>query len=353
MMIIGCDYHPGFEQIAFVDTDTGEQGQARLEHRSGAAERFYASLRSPARIGIEATGRAAWFERMLTRYGHELWVGDAARIRAAEVRKQKTDRRDADLLLRLMLEERFPRIWTPTAEHRDERQLLLHRQGLVRLRTRVKNQLQGLALNEGVQQRQRLWSKQGRERLEQLALPHWASERRDDLLTLLDQLEERITRLDRAVSEQARQDAAMQRLMSHPGVGPVVASAFVLTLGDPARFRNSKQVVSYLGLAPSEHSSGGRQHLGHISRQGNPLLRGLLVEAAHSAVRADEHWRRQFMRLGLRKSRQVAVVAIARKLAVRLWWMWKLDRDYTAMIESGSHPEQPVVPYGATTSPQM
>ena len=151
MLIIGCDYHPSFEQIAFVDTETGEQGRARLEHRSGEAERFYPGLGRGARVGIEATGRAAWFERLLARYGHELWVGDAARIRAAEVRKQKTDRRDAELLLRLLVEDRFPRIWTPSPGERDQRQLVLHRHRLVQMRTRVKNQLQALALQEGLQ----------------------------------------------------------------------------------------------------------------------------------------------------------------------------------------------------------
>lgn len=339
MMIIGCDFHPSFQQIAFVDTESGDAGEVRLGHGDGEAERFYCGLVKPARVGLEATGRTAWFERLLYRLGHELWVGDAARIRAAEVRKQKTDRRDAALILRLMLEDRFPRVWVPSLEQRDRRQLVLHRHRLVQLRTRVKNQLQSLALNEGVQRGRRLWSQKGHQQLRELDLLPWASQRRDDLLEVLEQFEDRLAPLDDAVHQQAQADPTIRRLMTHPGVGPVVASAFVLTIGDPLRFGGSKQVVSYLGLAPSEYSSAGRQRLGHISKQGNSLLRWLLVEAAQSAVRFDAEWKRQYVRLAMKKSRPLAITAVARKLAVRLWWMWKLELDYPQIITAGSHAE--------------
>jgi transposase len=338
MMIIGCDFHPSFQQIAFVDLETGDTGETRLGHGDGEAERFYRGLTVPARVGLEATGRTAWFERLLYRLGHELWVGDAARIRAAEVRKQKTDRRDASLILRLMMEDRFPWIWSPGLQERDRRQLVLHRHHVVQLRTRVKNQLQSLAMSEGVQRGRRLWSAKGHEQLRQLDLLPWASCRRDDLLEILEQFDTRLIDLDDAVRHQAEADPAIRRLMTHPGVGPVVASAFVLTIGDPRRFGTSKQVVSYLGLAPSEYSSAGHQRLGHISKQGNPLLRWLLVEAAQSAVRFDTEWKRQYVRLAMRKSRPLAITAVARKLAVRLWWMWKLELDYP-QIMAGSHAE--------------
>jgi transposase len=217
---------------------------------------------------------------MLAELGHEVWIGDAAKIRASCERKQKTDRRDAELLL---AEDRFPRIWVPTAAERDDRQLLLHRHKLVRMRTQVKNQLQALALNQGVQRKWKLWSKVGRKQLESLPLLPWASRRRAELLQLLDQLEGSIGALDRAVAEQAQARPAARRRMTHPGVGPVTALAFTLTMGPAERFCRGKQVTSYLGLIPSEHSSGGRQQrLGHISKQGSPFLRGLLVEAAQT-----------------------------------------------------------------------
>src|SRR6202171_1992637 len=154
------------------------------------------------------------------------------------------------------------------------------------MRTQVKNQLQALALNEGVQRQWKLWSKEGRKQLESLPLLPWANRRRAELLQLLDQLEASIGELDRAVAEQASARPAARRLMTHPGVGPVTALAFTLTMGPAEGFQRGKQVASYLGLIPSEHSSGGGpKRRGHISKQGNPFLRGLLVEAGAGAGR--------------------------------------------------------------------
>ncbi len=179
MIIIGADYHPGFQQIAFVDTDTGELQERRLEHRE-EAETFYRDLATQGmrvRVGMEASGHARWFERLLSELHFELWIGDAAEIRTKRVRKQKTDRQDAELILRLLLEDRFPRIWVPSWENRDLRQLLWHRHRMVQARTRVMNQLQAVAVNEGLRCKKRLWRDAGREQLESFRLAPWASRR--------------------------------------------------------------------------------------------------------------------------------------------------------------------------------
>ena len=129
MIIIGCDYHPAFQQIAFVDTETGELQEGRLQHRE-EAEKFYRDLAAQGvkvRVGMEASGHARWFERLLAELNFELWIGDAAVIRTKRVRKQKTDRQDAQLILQLMLEDRFPQVWVPSGGNRDLRQLLWHR----------------------------------------------------------------------------------------------------------------------------------------------------------------------------------------------------------------------------------
>lgn len=258
MKIIGCDFHPSYQQIAVLDLATGETEEKALSHeRKEEVRAFYAGLGGSVRVGIEASGQSQWFERMLGELGHEVWIGDAAKIRASCERKQKTDRRDAELLLKLLAEDRFPRIWVPTAAERDGRQLLLHRHKLVRMRTQVKNQLQALALNQGVQQKQKLWSEAGRKQLESLPLLPWASRRRAELLQLLDQLEVPIAELDRAVAEQAQARPEAQRLMTHPGVGPVTALAFTLTMGPAERFQRGKQVASYLGLFPASIPAAG------------------------------------------------------------------------------------------------
>jgi transposase len=325
------------QQIAFVDTETGECGERRLAHQE-EAERFYRSLQGGSvRVGMEATGHARWFERLLAELQYELWIGDPAEIRARRVRKQKNDRQDAEHLLRLMEENRFPRIWVPSPENRDLRQLLWHRHRLVQMRTRVKNQLQALALNEGVRRKKGLWSKPGRVQFESLALAPWAARRRQDLLEVLDRLTPKIDELSRAIQQEVEQRPEAHRLITHPGVGPITALAFVLILGVPERFQGGKQVASYLGLIPCEHSSGGRQRLGHLSKQGNALLRFLMIESAHAVVRYEPAWRRQFLHLSLRRGGPIAKVAMARKLAVRLYWMWRKGQDYEQALKFGSH----------------
>jgi len=333
-MIIRCDYHSRYQQIAMMDTETGELVERRLEHENGEARAFYASLPKPARVGMEATGYGQWFERMLGELGHELWIGHASEIRAGVVRKQKTDARDAAHLLRLLAEKRFPRIWIPSPAERDTRQLLRHRHKLVCFRVSVKNQLHGLAMSQGVCRKKKLFTAKGREELEKLSLGPWASRRRQELLGMLDQLNRVIEELDQAVQREAESHADAARLMTYPGVGPVTALAFVLTLGPVARFQRSKQVVSYLGLNPKERSSGDKQHTYSISKQGNPMMRWLLVEAAQTTVRFDPELQRVYRRLKFNKGASVAKVAIARKLAVKLYWTL---RAHSLVRADGSH----------------
>jgi transposase len=194
-----------------------------------------------------------------------------------------------------------------------------------------------VALNEGLGRKPGLWSKKGQEQFQALPLPAWTAQRRQDNLELLGELEKRTAPLDQAVEREGAQRPEVGRLRTHPGVGPITALAFVLTIGDPKRFDCGKQVASYLGLIPAENSSGGRQRLGHISKQGNGLLRGLLVEAAHSAAQHDPKLGRCYRRLANKKNRAIAAVAVARKLAVRLWWMWKRGVSYQSFASSGSH----------------
>ncbi len=367
MIIIGADYHPGFQQIAFVGTDSGEFQERRLQHREEAekfyrelavsgefqerrlqhreeAEKFYRELAvqgMQVRVGMEASGQARWFERLLSELHFELWIGDAAKIRTKRVRKQKTDRQDAQLILQLLLEDRFPKIWVPSSENRDLRQLLWHRHRMVQARTRIMNQLQSVALNEGLRCKKRLWRQHGREQLESFRLAPWASRRRRDLLELLDRLNPTIAELSQAVEQEAEKCPAAQRLQTHPGVGALTALAFVLIIGQADRFDCGKQVASYLGLVPLEDSSGNRRRLGHITKQGSSMMRFLLVEAAQVTVRSVPEWRSKYLHLMMRRGRKTAKVAMARKLAVRLYWMMRKGWDYQQWSKFGSHAGQP------------
>jgi transposase len=287
MIIIGVDFHPEFQQMASLDSDTGEFQEKRLAHRE-EAEKFYRALAGQkVRIGMEASGHARWFERLLAELQFELWIGDAAEIRTKRVRKQKTDRQDAQLILRLLLEDRFPRIWVPSWENRDLRQLLWHRHRMVQARTRIMNQLQAVALNEGVRCKKRLWRERGRQQLESFQLAPWASRRRRDLLELLDRLNPTIAELTQAIEQEVEKCPEARRLMTHPGVGALTALAFVLIIGS-------------------------------------------LPE-----------WRSKYVHLMMRRGRKTAKVAMARKLAVRLYWMMRQGWDYEQWSKFGSHVGQP------------
>ena len=273
MMIIGCDFHPSWQQVSWLDTETGETGEQKLVHATGDAKQFYEQLASPVLIGMEATGNSQWFIEWVQELGHEIWIGDAAQIRASYVRKQKTDKRDADHIRKLVVEGRFPKLWTPDREQRDLRQLVLHRHKLVEIRSRVKNELQHLSMNKGMQRKAKLWSQAGQKLLRELPLQPWAACRREDLLGLLAMLDQQVGKLDGAVQRAAEEHPQARLLMTQPGVGPNTALAYVLTIGDVGRFQRGKQVASYLGLIPREESSGGRQKLGAITKQGNRLVR--------------------------------------------------------------------------------
>jgi transposase len=337
MMIIGCDFHARMQQIAMVDTETGEVTEGQLEHEGEQTRRFYAGLKEPALVGIESTSYTRWFAEMLSELGHQLVVGDAAKIRAKETRKQKHDRRDAEHILNLLVKGDFPKIWLPSAAERDVRVLIEHRHQLVQLRTRAMNGLQAVALNYGLRLRRRLWTKAGEEKLQKLPLREGPAWRRADLLALVGQLNTWVKELDQRLAEEVTRRPDAQLLLTHPGVGDLTALTTVLVLGPVERFPDARHVTSYVGVIPEENSSARRQRFGHLTKQGNRLLRFLLVEAGQTACRFDPGLQRTYRRLVFRKGTAIAKVAVARKLLIRLYIMLRDKIDYEEFCRRGSH----------------
>src|SRR5262244_1752130 len=296
MRIIGCDLHARQQTLAMLDTVTGEIASRTLMHEGNEVREFYAELPRPVGVGIEAIGPMQWFLDLLEKLGIECQVGDATKIRAAEPRKQKHDRRDAELILKLLAEKRFPAIWLPTRELLDLRALLLHRHQWVRMRTRIQNALQAISLANGLRRGSGLWSHDGQNKIALLPLwPHTAH-RRNALQAMYQKMESEIEKLTQQIAEQADHRCRARRLMTHPGVGPVTALATDVFLGDAKRFVDGKSLASYVGLIPGEHSSGRRQRLGKLTKQGSPLLRFLWGEAGAHAVRRDPELKRFYRR---------------------------------------------------------
>src|SRR6266478_7390712 len=284
MTFVGCDLHTRMQQVAVLDTDTGEMSERRLDHDGMAVEEFYAALPRPVTVGIESTGYAVWFHAVMQRLGHTLLVGDAAKIRAMVVRKTKTDRRDALHILDLLRHDRFPTIWLPDPATRDLRALLMHRLRLVRIQTMLKNGVHALALNQGLVRGSKLLRTAGRAQLQALSLPPYTAQRRDQSLDLLGTLRTHLDHLDDAIAAAALVHPDAPRLLTHPGVGPLTALATVVVLGAVSRFPDSKHVVSYVGLAPALHASADKYRLGKITKQGSALLRFVLGQAAAHAA---------------------------------------------------------------------
>jgi transposase len=335
MRIIGCDLHARQQTVAMLDTTTGEVEKQTLRHEGSETREFYSALPRPVRVGIEATGSMQWFVNLMKELGIECQVGHPAKIRAAEPRKQKHDRRDADLILRLLAEDRFPSIWRPSKELLDLRALLLHRHQWVRMRTRIQNALQAIALANGLRRGPSLWSRAGQDTIASLPLSPHTAYRRSELQAMYGKFEEEIEKLNQRVQEQACGRSGARLLMTHPGVGPITALATDVFLGDPRRFADGKALASYVGIIPSEHSSGGRQRFGGLSKQGNPLLRFLWCEAAAHAVRRDPELQRFYRRKLTQKGLGKAKVAVARKLGIRLWIMLRDQIDYNEFCRRG------------------
>jgi len=296
MRIIGCDLHARQQTVAMLDRTTGEVANLTLMHEGDQVREFYSRLPQPVLVGIEAGGTMPWFLKLMEELGIECRVGHPAQIRAAEPRKQKHDRRDAELILKLLAENRFPAIWLPSKELLDLRALLLHRHQWVRMRTRIQNALQAIALANGLRRGHSLWSNDGQEKIALLPLMPHTAYRRSTLQTMYQKIESQIEELTEQVAKQAESRSAARRLMTHPGVGPVTALATEVFLGDPRRFPDGKALASYVGIIPREYSSGGQQRLGGVTKQGSPLLRFLWGEAGAHAVRRDPELKRFYRR---------------------------------------------------------
>ena len=335
MQIIGVDLHTRQQRIAMLDTETGELVEKTLQHEGEEVREFYSALTGSVQVGLQASGSMHWFLELLEELGIDYRVGHPSQIRKAETRKQKHDRRDAALLLKLQVEKRFPSIWMPASELRDLRTLRRQCHPWVRIRTRVPNTLQAMALSHGLRRGKTVWSQAGQHGMASLPLPLHTAYRRSELQHWYDQLQGPIDERDKRVSAQAWQRAGARLLLTHPGVGPVTALASDVFLGDAGRFADGKAVASYVRMIPREDSRGGRQRLGGLSKQGNPLLRFLWCEAALHVVRRDPELQRFYRRKLAAKGWGKARVAAARKLAIRLGILLRDQIDYPEFCRRG------------------
>jgi transposase len=334
---IGVDLHTRTQMVCWCDTADGEIHEQELEHEAKSRVREFYQQFGPVVVGVESVGYAAWFHRLMDELGHELLVGNSQGIRSRAPRKQKNDRRDARLILDLLLRDDFPTVYRPAATSQQILGLLRYRHRLVKMRTMVKNGLQAVAMNEGLRLKARLWTKSGQQRLEELELEPAGAWQRQTSLELLDTLASRIEGIEADLAERTKDDPQVARLQTHPGVGLLTSVAVVHSLGPVARFARTRHVAAYFGFDPAEQSSGERQRFGHISKQGSRLVRFLLGQAALAALGEDEPLRAFYHRLLSHRHKHpgVAVTATARKLLIHLFVMLRDQIDYTEFRRRG------------------
>ena len=330
---IGIDVHKNESQICVV-TEQGDILESRILTRR---DRFAAVLgKGPrARILIEASTESEWVARTLEGLGHEVIVADPnyAPMYATRSRRVKTDRRDAQALMDACRLGAYRPAHRTSDAQRQVRALLAIRENLVWTRIRQIHLLRSLVRREGLRVRSGA-VRSFAERLVATELPEWLRRLTAPLVVVLEETNRQVAELDRVLLEIPGQDPVVQRLRTAPGVGPVTAAAYVATLDRVDRFDRAHKVESYLGLVPSEDSSGERQHRGGVTKTGNPRMRYLLVEAAWCILRSrspqTQELREWADRVATRRGRRVAVVALARRLAGILFAMWRDGTEYQA-----------------------
>jgi len=325
----GVDFHARQQTICCLKTETGVITTHELKHRDKAAlKAFYAELGGPTLVALEASGYSPWFESLLEELGHQVWLGDAAEIRRCARRRQKNDRRDAELILDLLIHDEFPRVHRPTAGSREILRMLRYRHKLVKMRTSIKNSLHCLAIQSGLSRQAQLFTRAGLQQLQTVSMSPVMQQQRQQWLSLMEPLNQRIDEAENWLKQQAKADPRISRLRTHPGIGLLTALGLVHTLEPISRFPNQRKLTAYVGFDPREHSSAEKKRYLGISKAGSRLLRFLMVEAGHTTVRYDQDLKRFYRRLYQRHGKAKAKVAVARKLLVRSYILLRDEIDY-------------------------
>ena len=326
---IGVDFHARQQTLCYLTTESGEIQLHELKHQDkGAVRNFYAQFNGHVIVGLEASGYSPWFERLLEELGCEIWLGNATEIRRRARWRHKNDRRDAELILDLMVHNEFPRLYLPPLQSREVLRMLRYRQKLVKIRTMGKNSLQALALQSGLAKGSHLFTKAGQQEWDTVPMTPAMQWQRQQWLQLLAPLNQRLLETMVWLKQQSQHDQRICRLRTHPGIGLLTALCVVHSLEPVNRFRNTRKVAAYAGFDPLERSSADKKRFLGISKAGSRILRYLVIEAAHIAIRKDDDLKRFYKRLSDRRGRPQAKAAVGRKLLIRAYIMLRDEIDY-------------------------
>lgn len=330
MRFIGLDVHRDFCEVAISDGGRARSA-GRIDTSPQALELFGSSLAPTDRVVLESTGNARAIARILEPHVAEVVLANPMQVRAICHAKVKNDRFDARTLAELLAVDLIPRVWITDERTRVLRRLTSRRAQLVRQRTRVKNEVSAVLVRnlKGRPPASDVFGKRGRRWLAELELP---ADERDTVaacLRQIDFLDGEIAGVDRHLATHALASAEMRRLMTIPGVDVTTAATLIAAIGDIHRFESAKRLVGYLGLDARVHQSGvsAARH-GRISKEGTSAARHVLVQAAWAAIKTPGPLRAFYQRVKARRGAQIAIVAVARKLAMLCWQLLTHQQDY-------------------------
>lgn len=332
---VAVDFHAREQTISYCDTADGEIHRTKLRHQHDDVRKFYEQFTGDVIVAFEASGYSAWFEQLLAELGRTVWLGNAAEIRRKAPRRQKNDRRDADLMLDLLLKGDFPRVHTFSEASRTVLRELRYRHKLVKVRTIAKNSLHAIGINAGLPLKRKLLTVAGLAQLQALSLAPVLTKQRDEWLELIKLMNKQIGTVEESLQQRAQDDAAIALLRTHPGIGLLTALALRYTLDPISRFPSTRDVTGYVGFDCVEDQSSEQRRMGSISKQGSRLLRFLLNEAGQTAARRDPQLKQFYKRLLQRRNKPKAKIAVARKLLVRSFIMLRDQIDYAEFVRRG------------------
>ena len=327
---VGLDVHGEFCQVAIADGGRARSA-GRIATTPEQLELFARSLGPEDRVVLESTGNALAIARILEPHVREVVIAHAKHVRAISHVRVKTDKIDAKVLADLLAADLIPRVWIGDERCRTMRRLVSRRRGLVKRRTQIKNEI-AATMHRNLRGRCPFadpFGVKGRAWLAAQGLPIDERLTVDGCLRQLDFLGEELAQVDRLVAEQTLDDAEVRRLMTIPGIDVTTAATLVAVMGDVRRFPTSRHLVGYLGLHPTVRQSGSTpaRH-GRVSKEGPAAARHVLVEAAWSSAKSPGPLRAFAHRVAAKRGRNVATVAVARKLAVLTWHLLTRGEDY-------------------------
>lgn len=330
MRAIGLDVHKRFTEVAVLEPGEGIRHRQRIPTTPAALRTFARTLGPEDHVVLEASVNTWAIADLLSAHAGRVVVSNPMRTQAIASAKVKTDRVDSAILAQLLAADFIPPVWVPDSATQTLRRQVSHRHVVVQQRTRLRNRIHGILHRNLVEHPfTDLFGKAGRRWLATVPLPVKERSQVESALRLLHTVEAEIRLVDGSLAQAALKDERVLRVMTIPGIGLTTAMSIVAVIGDICRFPHATNMVGYLGLDPRVRQSGDRPaRIGHISRQGQAHARGLLVEAAHAAIRVPGPLRAFYQRVRRRRGPQIAIVAVARKLAVLAWHLLTKKTEY-------------------------